>query len=292
MIYSLLSGAAPAVHDMAPLRHLMACSFLHGLTAGVQATAGGTAGAPDPCGDHNEAATVQRPIQTQGLLIASPSAGATLEADDREALAAFGRLAPSPEGTQMIRDQADGLRSPAPRAAAPEPAAAVAPTQIGGSSAADAVLAGSQGAGADAAWQPPLPLPSRSPTGVRSQDNEADDFDGSLEPGSSGGTVQRPRSAPAGAAAAAEQPAQTEKRSAHASGSRSVALQRLKNRASQRQAAALSSSAELARPSAEVQRAEAGSEGRSLATLVAAAARTRLTVWLHVSGSPLPLRVS
>jgi hypothetical protein len=108
--------------------------------------------------------------------------------------------------------------------------------------------------------------------------------------------MQRPHSAPAGAVAAAEEviakPPQVATAAAHASAGRALALQRLKNRASQRQAAALSSSAELAHQGWPTQPAEAGSDDLRLAALVSAAAKTPLVAWLQVSRSSLPLSVS
>ena len=260
------------------------------LTAVVHAAGGGPAGALSPRRDRETDAAVQHFSQAESCDVPSSTAAPCAVADGREALAAFGTLCSSPDGAQMIWGGAGSLHSPRLGPAAQPPAPPPVSCDAEAGPHLDRVaLVGNQGAGADPARQPPPPLPSCSPTGFHDQIDGADDDDERAHAGPVFGheRVQRPHSAPAGAAAAAkgldEQPSRAATAAAHVSAGRALALQRLKHRALQRQAAALSSSTELAHRSWPLQPADAGSRGLHYAALVSAGAKTPLLAWLQVS---------
>jgi len=132
--------------------------------------------------------------------------------------------------------------------------------------------------------EPPAPLPSGSPTTDRTCTGECEAQD-SLQSLSVDGPQRRPKSAPAGTVTVATQSSQqpVAESSAQTSTTRLSALQRLKQRASRRQAAALSSSVELAQHGGAGQPPQPASvEEDGPTALESAAAATRFGAWLQV----------
>ena len=136
--------------------------------------------------------------------------------------------------------------------------------------------------------EPPAPLPSGSPTTDRTW-HRPEDLAKLQVPSAPGrqehGHIQRPHSALSDAVTASQQPSQQpQAEPSHcSSATRSSALQRLKARASRRQAVALSSSVEFAQQGWALPLAHAGAEEQDgPAALVLAAVGTRLQAWLQV----------
>jgi len=236
--------------------------------------------------------TVSSPVAARQQAASSGAERSTMAqataADPREAAAAFGSMVADTHGPLM---QWDGMTKP-PDSRDGQPAQPVAHVEapmeantVHMDPAEESARARSPGS----ASEPPAPRLSGSPTTGRTDagdDVEQDSLpptDGPLEPAI--GLRQRPKSAPAGTATVATQSSQqaVAESSAQTSTTRLSALQRLKQRASRRQAATLSSSVELAQQGRAPQPAHADPvEEDGPAALVSAAAATRFGAWLQV----------
>ena len=209
------------------------------------------------------------------------------EADPHEAAAAFGSMVAATDRahkrwnqTEEFLDSRDGQpASPVAHAEALMETSAVLM---------DPDQESVRGRDPGSASEPPAPLLSGSPTTDRN-DAGGNTEEDSLPPPNgplalAAGLQRRPKSAPAGTATVSTQSIQrpVAESSAQTSTARLSALQRLKQRASRRQAAALSSSVELAQHTSAPQPAQADPVAEDNPTALVSAAATRFGAWLQV----------